>query len=342
MGRFSPQARPYTNDQYRRMETGLADSIAGAENLYDTRKRQDTKDRQADERIDVSERHATVSENAGMRADASAEYEWGYHRGQQPGEGGQSVDPGMGQTIPPVAGMPTIEGQGSPITPQPQFSVKGSGVPGDMNGAMDGRDTDPQQPYWIEDESMADRKKEAARQRAIENLMAAEGYPFIDRAGTEESKRATAESMYEGFVPGEDPRTVDMREEMLRGGRKTGGGGVTGAERKVFADRALNRAYEMLRDDPDLGRMEAIRRAEIEASQAAGYEVSVSMEDFLGLEEQSGKRTTSDRDFYMKWGKWPEEVKREEPQKPMKEYPPGYKHQLPPDPGTYTHRLPPR
>jgi hypothetical protein len=191
---------------------------------------------------------------------------------------------------------------------------------------------------------MADRKQEAARQRAIENLMAAEGYPFIDRAGTPESKRATAASMYEGFVPGEDPRTVDLREEMLRDGRKTGGGGggVTAAERKVFADRALNRAYELLREDPDMGRMEAIRQAEMEASQAAGYEVSVGMEDFLGLEAQSGERTTADRDFYMKWGVWPEDVNREEPQKPMKDYPPGYRHRLPPEPGTYTHRLPPQ
>ncbi len=297
MSRFSPGYRT-TNlfDQYRRMETGVADAIAGAENLYDTRRRQDKRQEQIDRELADREARTGLDARITRLQEGKGMYDWGYLPEGVTGvpgeiaESGQQTPSGQGQTIPNVSGMPTIEGEGTPVAQEPQFRLGGSGVPHDMNGLVDGRQLIGNGEAWLMEESPAERKAKAERDALIEMMLQTDDYR-VQRGRTPEQRRANAGAVVAGLGPEADPTQQAMTEMMMERmfGRSRQGSGTGNVPPGTFftaqVDAAenivLNRAAELVAKW-GMGETDALYRARMELAQDpnyAGIPVAVSVSD---------------------------------------------------------------
>lgn len=313
MSRFSPGYRT-TNlfDQYRRMETGVADAIAGAENLYDTRKRQDTREKMVDRELTDRENRTALEGRQTRIDEAKGMHDWGYIPEGYPGEiaeSGQQSPSGQGQTIPNVSGMPTIEGEGTPVAQEPQFRLGGSGVPHDMNGLVDGRPLIGNGEAWLMQESPAERKAKAERDALIEMMLQTDDYR-VQRGTTPEQRRANAGAVVAGLGPEADPMDQAMQEFMLKrmlGGSRSGTGGsgnvppgtYFNAQVDAAQNIVLNRAAELVAKW-GMGETDALYRARMELSQDpnfAGIPVAVSVSDLDDFFYGAGRERRWERDL---------------------------------------------
>lgn len=280
MSRFSPQPRPATHDQYRRMETGITDAILGAENWKDTRKRQDSAEARADRGLDLDERGVAIDESDLTRRKA---YDWkdeGIGYGEAPvdasTEGGQRTDGGMGQTLPNVGGMPTVEGQGT------ELEVRGSAAPGDMNSQMDGYPFVGNGEFFVIPKSPQQVRDEAREQELISDMKGTND-PRINQARTPSERRRHAAAVVRGYGIEEDPRAAYELEEEFDIRREGRGGGARDPARykqqiKAAETAAFNRAVELV-EKSGAGYTDAAYRARLEMEEEFGVTVAISASD---------------------------------------------------------------
>lgn len=308
MSRFSPGYRSSQPEQYRRMETGLADAIAGSENLYDTRKRQDTREKQTDRRIDIEQQRADTDEGYLDQRRYRDYYETGGGPGRAPTGGTGSSDQrepqGQGRTLPDVRGMPTIqEGPGTPVPmpspglqggvpPVPMPTIRGSGVPGDYNGLVDGRNISEHGEYWVDEVSPMEKQKRERTEYIARAIQEGSGWLGPGGAATrEQDARATAL----GFPPGRDPRSEAMWNESIRGSRGGGGGAgsqvsATAQYNAIIAEAeayALDRAIDLM--DKGMSEADAAYLARLEASQMYRVPVGTTIRDVNDYVWNSGR-----------------------------------------------------
>lgn len=312
MSRFSPGYYPSNLFRgYGEIERGLADAIAGTEELQNTRKLQKSREARDERAADRADRYADTNEGYFQRAERLDAYDRGIMKGPgivAEGPATSVPPPGAGQGIVPnVSGMPTIQGPGTDtgIMQTPPFmpEIKGSGKPGDLNpqfaapGSM-------QLPggYFVTPTTPAQKQAELAQEREIralaESMRGADDYRA--RGGRAEG---SAGMMARGQQPQtRDPLLERMMESMM-GRSKSSSGGVTPTamfnhRRKVASDRAVQRALELM--DPNLrgmGMRDAIFKAEQELSQDAGFPVSIDPAVLSNFLWGAGRQYRDQRNF---------------------------------------------
>jgi len=262
------------------METGITDAILGAENWKDTRKRQDSADARADRGLDLDERGVEIDEGDFTRRKAGDFVNEGIVYGEQPGggamQGGQQTDGGMGQTLPNVGGMPTVEGQGT------ELEVRGSATSGDMNSQMDGYPYMGNGEFFVMPKSPAQMRMEEREQQLISDMVGVND-PRINQARTPAERRNHAAAVVRNYGIDRDPREQAELEEEFDIRREGRGGGARDPARykqqiQAAETAAFNRALELV-EKYNMGYTDAVYRARMEMAQEYGVNVAVSAND---------------------------------------------------------------
>jgi hypothetical protein len=305
VSRFSPGYRT-TNlfEQYGRMENSLADSIAGAENLYDTRKRQDREEGFADREIKVSEGHLGERKRENEWGEVVDSYNTGIRRGVPASE--QPTPQGQGSTVPNVSQLPTIEGAGTPVQQMPPLSVRGSGIYGDMNPAVSGR-IDLGNGYFADTESAAqvqDRRARESEEARLAKIIAESG--DWGGPGGPDKRDANARARAAGVEAQRDPRSDMMYESMLGGRSGAGAGGASATSQfnreNAYLDAdAMARAMFLYFDNPGMGILGAARQA-MEAGGIVDYS---ALAELIAAQENPDMQLA---EYMAKWGITPDQA----------------------------------